>query len=233
MRELKGIFSRLFAMTLLLVTAGAAVAGNCGDDVNGRRVPCACGDTVVSDTRLQKTDPVTTQRCPDDGLTVRAAAEVESLTLDLAGLPLTGKGSGVGIRVLDGGSQGAILIGGKDGSPGQIAGFRVGISARKTNAVRAAANLVVLGNETDGIRISGRGAALSGIASDANGGSGVRARGRDHSLEGVSAAGNRRYDLRVSGNGHFVGADTATLGRGKTRVTGDSNVVAPATEVAR
>src|SRR5512139_3286279 len=233
MVELNGTLLRVFSTTLLVLSAGVASASNCGDDVDGQRVPCACGDTVISDTRLVKTDPVVTQRCPDDGLTVRAAGQVESLTLDLAGLPLTGQGSGIGIHVLDGGSAGAILIGGKDGGPGQVAGFRVGISARGSRGIRAAENLIVLGNETDGVQVSGRGAALSGVVSDDNGRSGVRAHGRDHSLEGVSAAGNGRYDLRVSGNGHYVGADAETLERGAARVTGSGNVVAPAAEVSR
>jgi len=233
MGQLKRILSRVFTTTLLLLCAGVAVAANCGDDVNGERVACACGDTVVSDTRLVKTDPVVRQRCPDDGLTIRAAGQIESLTLDLAGFPLTGKGGGVGIQVLDGGSQGALLIGGKDGRPGQIAGFRVGISARGARGLRAAENLIVLGNETDGIQVSGRGAALNGVVADDNGRAGVRAHGRDHSLEGVSAAGNRRYDLRVSGNGNYVGADAETLERGGARVTGGNNVVEPTTDVAR
>jgi hypothetical protein len=233
MGQLKGTLLQGFSTTLLVLCAGVTMAANCGDDVNGRRVPCACGDTVVSDTRLVKTDPVVKQRCSDDGLVVRAAGQVESLTLDLGGLPLTGRGSGVGIKVLDGGAHGAILIGGNDGAPGQIAGFRVGISARGSRGIRAAENLVVFGNETDGIQVSGRGAALRGVVADDNGREGVRAHGRDHGLEGVSAAGNRGYDLRVSGNGHFVGADTATLERGKAHVTGGSNVVAPTTEAAR
>jgi hypothetical protein len=232
MVELNGTLLRVFSTTLLVLSAGVAAASNCGDDVNGERVACACGDTVVSDTRLVRTDPVVTQRCPDDGLTLRASGQVESLTLDLAGLPITGQGSGVGIQVLDGGSRGAILIGGKDGSPGQVAGFRVGISARGSHAILGAANLVVFGNETDGVRLSGRGATLSGVVADDNGRSGVRAHGRDHSLEGVSAGGNGR-DLRVSGDGHYVGADGATLEHGAARITGSGNVVAPTAEVSR
>jgi hypothetical protein len=233
MGQLKRILSRIFSATLLVLSAGVAGAANCGDDVNGERVACACGDTVVSDTRLVKTDPVVRQRCPDDGLIIRAPGQIESLTLDLAGLPLTGKGRGVGVQVLDGGSQGALIIGGKDGRPGQIAGFRVGISARGASGLRAAENLIVLGNETDGIQVSGRGAVLNGVVADDNGRSGVRAHGRDLSLEGISAAGNRRYDLRVSGNGNYVAPDAETLERGAARVTGGNNVIEPTTEVAR
>ena len=234
MGQLNGILWRIFAVTLLVLSAGGvARAGNCGDAVNGQRVPCACGDTVVSDTRLVKTDPVVTQRCPDDGLTVRAAGQVESLTLDLAGLQLTGQGGGVGIHVLDGGSAGAILIGGNDGRPGQVAAFRVGVSARGSRAILAAENLIVVGNETDGIQVSGRGATLSGVVADDNGRSGIHAHGRDHTLEGVSAAGNQRFDVRVSGNGHYVGSDEETLNRGAARVTGGANVVVPTAEVSR
>lgn len=233
MGQLKGMLLRILSITPLVLCAGVAAAANCGDDVNGQRVPCACGDTVVSDTRLVRTDPVVTQRCPEDGLTIRAAGQVESLTLDLAGLPVTGSGAGVGIRVINGGSLGAILIGGKDGALGQVAGFRVGVSARGSAGLRAAENLIVLGNEADGLRISGRGAALNGVVADDNGRSGVRAHGRDHSLEGVTAKGNQRYDLRVSGDGHFVGTDANTLNRGASRVTGSGNVIAPTAEVAR
>lgn len=232
MGQVKGILLRVLAAMVVVFAANVAVAGNCGDDVSGRRVPCACGDAVVSSTRLVRTDPVVSQRCRGDGLIVRASGNVESLILDLAGLPLTGQGSGVGIRVLDGGAVGAILIGGKDDRPGQVAGFRIGISARGSRAIRAAENLVVVGNESDGVQVSGRGVALSTIVSDDNGRNGIRAHGRDHSLEGVSAAGNRRYDLRVSGNGHYVHADEETVERGAARVTGGDNMVAPA-EVSR
>lgn len=229
---------RLTAFVLILLISiafhrGLAEAASCGDDVGGERVACACGDVVVSDTRLRSTDPVVRGACPADGLTLRAAGDVESLTLDLAGLQLTGKGRGTGILVSDGGRQGAILIGGRDGQPGQIAGFRVGVSAQGSRGILAAENLVVLANETDGLRVRGRGASLRGIVTDANGRSGVRAHGRDHSLDDVSATSNGRYDLRVSGNGHLVVTDPATLDKGTARVTGDTNVVLPSSEAAR
>jgi hypothetical protein len=155
------------------------------------------------------------------------------VTLDLAGFQLTGKGRGTGILVRDGGQRGAILIGGHDGQPGQVAGFRVGISAQGSRGILAAENLVVLANATDGLRIRGRGASLRGIVTDANGRSGVRAHGRDHSLDDVSATSNGRYDLRVSGNGHVVVTDGATLDKGTARVTGDRNVVMPSSEASR
>lgn len=216
---------------LIAVSPGASSAGRCGDAVDGERVPCACGDVVVSDTRLLPSDPVVSGRCPDDGLILRAGEGVESLVLDLDGNGLTGRGSGAGILILDGGSEGAILIGGRDGDPGQVAGFRVGVSARGSDDLLAMENLIVLGNETDGIRVSGRGAVLSGVVADDNGGHGLRARGRDHALAGVAASGNGRQDVRVSGNGHYVESEPRAAAEGTVRVTGAGNVVTP--EVAR
>jgi hypothetical protein len=231
--QLKTILLRAVVPTLLVCSAGVAMAANCGDDVNGKRVACSCGDTVVSDTRLVSTDPVVTERCSDDGLSLRAVGQIESLTLDIAGLQLTGQGNGTGIHVLDGGSAGAILIGGRDGHPGQVAGFRVGISGRGSRAVLAIENLIVVGNETDGIQLSGRAASLSGVVTDDNGRSGIRVHGRDHVLDGVSAKGNRRYDLRVSGNGHYIDTDARTLESDAARITGSGNLVAPTAEVSR
>ena len=224
------IFSRVlpYALILLVSQAATAVAGVCGDDVDGQRVACACGDTVVSDVRLQRSDPIATGACRDDGLVIDAAGDVESLTVDLGGLGLVGSGSGIGIQVRDGGASGAYLIGGPDGRPGQVAGFRVGVSARSSRGIRGAANLIVSGNEQDGIQLSGRSATLSGVVADENGRSGVNARGRDHALEGVAASGNGRHDLRVSGNGNYVATDDATA----PHVTGSGNVVTGA-EVQR
>jgi hypothetical protein len=219
--------SAIFLLTLVVWTAhpGQAGAARCGDDVEGVRVACACGDVLVSDARLLPTDPIAKERCQDDGLLVRAGRGVESLTFDLGGQSLTGQGFGSGIRIMDGGSDGAILIGGPDGRPGQIAGFRVGISAQGTRDLRAAVNLLVLGNETDGVRVSGRGSQLQGVVSDENGGSGFRARGRDHALDGVSANGNGRVGVRMSGNGHYLGTDARTREGDGTHVTGSGNVI--------
>lgn len=223
--------SILATFLLVLVLAPQAFAGHCGDDVDGERIACACGDVVVSDTRLSRTDPVVSERCRSDGLIVRAASGIESLTVDLNGNTLTGEGRGTGILIHDGGTAGAILIGGRDGAPGQVAGFRVGVSARGSGTLFAAENLLLIGNETDGIRLSGRAASIRGVVSDDNGSHGIRARGRDHALAGVSATGNGRADVRVSGNGNYVGTDARTRERGSTHVTGGGNVVAD--EVAR
>ncbi len=220
-----------FALVILAYAVSAG-AGVCGDDVGGERVACACGDTVVASARLQRTDPIVTGACRNGGLVLDAAADAESVTVDLAGLSIIGSGSGIGIFVRDGGSAGAYVIGGPDGRPGQIAGFRVGVSARGSRGIGGAANLVVSGNAQDGVRIAGRAATMSGIVADENGRSGIVARGRDHALEGVAARKNGHHDLRVSGNGNFVATEESTSAGSSSRITGRGNVVA-GTEVQR
>lgn len=79
----------------MTVLAAAVVHADCGDDIGGERVPCGCGDVVVSDTRLRPGDPVVEGACPADGLILRAAPAASSLTLDLGGLELRGRGAGV------------------------------------------------------------------------------------------------------------------------------------------
>jgi hypothetical protein len=227
----KNLIALLFAPVLLGFTLTAALAGRCGDDVDGERVACACGDVVVSDTRLLASDPVVRERCAADGLAIRAPQGAESITLDLGGLTLAGRGAGTGVLVLDGGREGAVVVGGRDGSPGHVAGFRVGVAARGSRKLKAAENLIVVGNDSDGLRISGRGAAVRGVVADDNGDRGVRVRGRDHALDGVSARGNKHFDLRVSGNGHYVGADARTIEGRASRVTGAGNAVSA--EIAR
>lgn len=65
MRESVGMRASVgTAVVAVLVTvATTALAAPCGDALDGRRVACRCGDTVVTDTRLLATDPVVTTRC--------------------------------------------------------------------------------------------------------------------------------------------------------------------------
>jgi len=132
----------LSALFMVVVLCPPALASTlCGDDVDGQRVACSCGDTVVSSTRLRQEDPVVNQRCSHNGLQLRAAGSIDSLVLDLAGFTLTGSGSGTGILVLDGGSQGAVIVGGNPSEPGHVAGFRRGIRTHGRRGLKATHNL--------------------------------------------------------------------------------------------
>jgi parallel beta-helix repeat protein len=68
-------------------------AADCGDEAGagGARVPCACGDAVVTNTMLQATDPIVMDGCRDD---VAAGLDLvqPSITLDCAGLTIDGPG---------------------------------------------------------------------------------------------------------------------------------------------
>ena len=57
---------------LFFGTISGAWAANCGDSAGprGSRIPCACGDRVVTNTKLVKSDPVVDAACPENGLTI-------------------------------------------------------------------------------------------------------------------------------------------------------------------
>ncbi len=86
-RLLLGLCGAVLA-TFGLVSAGEAAS--CGDTAgpNKTRVPCACGDTVVTSTRLRATDPVVTIACTetDEALIIGA----DNITLDCRGLAISG-----------------------------------------------------------------------------------------------------------------------------------------------
>lgn len=84
------------AISISLLSLGLpALAANCGDSTGtrGRDVVCRCGDTVTTNTRLRKKDPVVRKACPAGGLAIAAGT-----TLDLNGLIISGSGTGVGIK---------------------------------------------------------------------------------------------------------------------------------------
>ena len=203
---MSSIHHGLLALTLAVLSVTSAHAIVCGDDVEGVRVACECGDIVVSDTRLRIDDPIVMRRCETDGLLIRAASDAESISLDLAGLSIQGSGAGTGIRVLRGGRLGAQIIGDSDGAVGQVVGFYTGISARGRNTLSSLGNVQIesstrtgvavdtdsavlsnvttLGNGGDGARLGGRGMDASSIEAHLNGGTGVAVSGRDQRVQG-------------------------------------------------
>lgn len=88
------------ALAGLLALPSAAQAANCGDTAGafGQRLACACGDAVVTDTRLRRRDPIVRGVCPGNGLTI-AASEI---TLHCGNRKLRGAGEGSGVLVQNG-----------------------------------------------------------------------------------------------------------------------------------
>jgi hypothetical protein len=183
--------------TVLIVAAAAQAV--CGDDVDGERVACACGDVVVSDTKLLSDDPIVRNRCISDGLLVRAASDARSIRLDLAGFSIVGLGVGTGIQILDGGSEGAVILGGSEGKAATIAGFRTGLRGHGQRSVAEVRNLILTGNEADGMVLRGDGTRIVDVIAEANGRDGLRLGGRGPEIQNSHGVVNRRHDVRVTG----------------------------------
>lgn len=87
---------KLFAsIAFVCLLHTAALAADCGDTTGpgGTRVPCACGDTVTTNTKLKTTDPVVSAGpadvCTEDGLQIGSG-----VTLNCNKLTIRGSGYG-------------------------------------------------------------------------------------------------------------------------------------------
>jgi hypothetical protein len=215
MKKLQSVSMMIVGLVAVVALATRAQAA-CGDDVDGRRVACRCGDVVVSDTVLQASDPVVSQRCAGDGLLVRARPGAASLTLDLAGMTIVGMGRGTGIRVIDGGTAGATITGGATASA-EVAGFGTGFRARGQRSVRELHNVSFTANARDGVVLRGAATDVLGVAAERNGRDGMRVGGRGPRLDGVEAQQNARYGLRVTARGAQLG-DAVSAGNDKAQM---------------
>ena len=212
--------------TLLLATAYHAVAGACGDSIDGKRVACASGDTVVTDTVLWPTDPVVTEPCSGDGLTLLASGDTDSLTLHLGGQSIVGHGYGAGIRVVRGGRLGAVIVGGDtDDSRAEIARFGTGIRASGRDVLREVRSIDIHDNAADGLSIHASGVKLDDIRSEANGRDGVALSGHGNDVSGVTASDNARDGVKVRGSAATVNAETTGNRRNGTVIGGRGNRV--------
>ncbi len=213
---------------IALSLATTAFAVRCGDDVDGIRVACRCGDTVISDTRLVVTDPVVSGRCVMDGLTVHARAQAESVTLDLAGLTMRGNGVGIGIRVTYGGADGARIIGGTKESRGLVESFGVGVIAAAYESIANISHLEARDNRHEGLRLAIAGTVLDDVAAVGNGRDGVHLRGNGGRLLGVTSNHNAGHGIHVFSHRTIVEARTDRNGRSGLVVDGFGNDVSEA-----
>lgn len=203
--NLRGAGTALVLFVVFLfasLTATAHAARVCGDDVNGSRVPCACGDVVASDTRLRVGDPVVSGRCESDGLIVKAPATAESIRLDLAGLALVGSGIGYGVRVDRGGSDGATITGGAGRA--EIVGFDIGIMSPNAAGLARLENVKAKGNARDGIRVRQHGAFLVNVHAEGNGEDGIWIFGKGGRVIGAVAERNGGSGMRLTSPGMIV-----------------------------
>jgi hypothetical protein len=202
--------ARLLAATLCLVPA-LALGGPCGDDVDGRRIPCACGDRLVGSRTLDASDPITQAPCAGRGLLVDVPRDRQAAVLDLGGYTVAGSGLGIGIEVLGGGQGGLTLRG-----PGAVRGFAIGVLAA-ADALARGERVLVADNRGDGLRVAGTEFVLVDCEAERNGGDGFALRGHGFHLDGNRAVENGRRGFAIAGRagriGDTFGNEAANNGR--------------------
>jgi hypothetical protein len=189
-------FTLAFTLSLLLSTArpGQAMRA-CGDDVDGhgKRVPCACGDLLVSSRTLRR-DRITRKRCRGTGLMIAAPGPV---TLAFDGHTIRGQGQGVGVLVV----RGSLSLRG----PGTIEGFDTGASAHGPTAVASVVGMRFSANRTSGLSVQSDGYVIQGNVAENNGRDGFALDGTAYAVDGNRATANRRYGFYLLGMGAHLG----------------------------
>lgn len=225
-----GLPSSVSTLLALLALALPVAAAPCGDDVDGRDVPCACGDVVVSDVVLGD-DPVTRVACRGDGLRLQTPPGGSGLRVDLAGAHLRGGSRGIGLRVLAGGAGGVRIL--SSGAPAVVEGFRDGlVSQASRHGVAEVVGLRLERPTRDGVRIFGDGLLLRDVSVAGAGRDGIFVRGDGWVVEDVDVRQNGRHGLAVMGTGNAVRAAQAGAsvraeanGGDGVRVWGDTNLL--------
>ena len=189
-------------MLAVMLVAGRAPAKLCGDDVDGKDVPCDCGDTVVSNLVLGD-DPVTHASCPKDGLVVRAPQAARGLSIDLNGRTLRGRGSGIGIWVVAGGPGGARIT--SSGAQAVIEGFDHGIAAGSPESLDTLRNVLVRSTKRDGVRVGASGYRIDSVEVRDAGRDGFALGGRGYQVTNTRAIGSKRFGYALMGHTGSVG----------------------------
>jgi hypothetical protein len=192
----------------LLVGAGQVGAKNCGDDVAGQDIPCACGDTVVSNLALDG-DPILDAPCPADGLLVRVNDTRSGVTIDLRGATIRGQGRGMGIWVLNGGKGGASIV--STGAVGTVEGFNDGIFAKGPDSVTLVDNVTAARSGRDGIRVVADGYEIKNAGARDSGRDGITAMGNDFKVSGTRTENSGRAGYWIMGMQATIGTPEASV----------------------
>jgi hypothetical protein len=187
----------------VIARPGVSAGKLCGDDVDGRDVPCACGDTVVSDLVLGA-DPVLDAPCEQDALIVRAGASATAgLRLDLRGRTLRGMGKGTGIWVVSGGSGGAQIV--SSGGRANLEGFRDGIVAHGDDTVALVDGVTVSGSARDGVRVMGPGFEIRNAEVRGAGRDGFSLGGSAYRITSTRTVDSKRFGYFIMGKDGVIG----------------------------
>jgi hypothetical protein len=191
---------------VLLLLAAPSAAKLCGDNVSGRDVPCACGDTVVGSVVLTD-DPVTRARCRYHGLVVGAGHTAEQVEIDLNGRHLRGSGKGSGVWVMSGGKNGVRIV--SYSAPAVIEGFRDGIIGRTRGTISVIDNVIASDNVRDGIQVFSDDVQIRGSEARASGRDGISVRGKRWLLKDVRAVDSGRFGINANGVAGTLGVRRA------------------------
>lgn len=195
-----------------LAIAGFAWAADCGGVLGstGGKVPCSCGDTVVTNTTLisPSADPVNgdpvvstadADFCGADGL-LMAPPNTDRMTLNLGGNAIRGSGSGVGLRIIGNGVRVSIRN-------GTLRNFETGLT--NTGGV----------NPTGDARIREI-AAIQNVT-------GIDLEGNDHEVDTNQALDNTQTGIRVEGNSNkLLFNQVSRSGNNGIEVIGNQNRLA-------
>jgi hypothetical protein len=120
-------------------------------------------------------------------------------------MAIVGRGEGIGVRVDEGGIDGARIVSSAEAA-GEIVGFGTGILSPRPLELSRIENLAVKGNHDDGLRLRTAGTLIIDVAALDNGGDGIEMAGEGGRLLGVEAGGNRRVGLKLRTRGTVVRA---------------------------
>ena len=174
--------------------------------MKGRDVPCACGDTLVSNVALDD-DPVTRATCPGRRLGGAGERGNPGVGNRLArphiarGRPRRGA---VDPRRWCGRARVVSSIG-----PATLSGFRDGVVARGPRSLASLENVIVRDSGRDGVRVGAESFDLRNVAVFESARDGFSLGGHDFSVSGSQAVGNKRYGFFAMGKLGVFGAPDA------------------------
>ena len=173
--------SRFAIFTLLAALAGVGLSGTPAVAL------VSCGATIIADTTLTSSDPVTTTICTSNGISIGA----DNITLDCGGLTIRGQAVGAGIRLVSGASGATI-------QNCVVDGFAKGLLLGGAGGTFVL-NVVVQNNKDNGVEASSDFNFFQTVVSRKNGGFGLHLSGIGNGTAGAIALQNTKAGFSISG----------------------------------
>jgi len=216
-------FSIFWALT------GAIWAADCG--VIGTKIPCSCGDTLVTSTTLVSPtadpvngDPVVSTNdndiCPGDGLIINTP----TVNLNLGGNAIRGSGLSVGTGIkIDGVNVDRIAV-----RNGVVRGFETGIGTTAGSSTNRSTirKITAVSNSFIGISLAGNNNTVDTTEALTNGDTGVNVVGDGATLLFIRSSQNGNHGIDVIGDGAVLRSSQVNrnIGNGM-QVVGDNSLL--------